>query len=1229
MNASKFFARLATALVCPLGFALDEPAAPIDLDNNRLDDVWEARYDAEDLAADGDADGDGQSNLAESLAGTDPSDPRSRFHVTRFRAEGRGVKLTWPSVVGKAYRFSLSRDLRGWEHDPAAHPGTGYPLTLELSRAEDSLLVGAVLREVWLGVPGTGVKALTDLRAFPELPNGTHAVGALECPENYGEDFGARLRGYLIPAASGEYAFALETRDAAELWLSTDHDPANAEKIAQFPNLTAEPGPVAIGQIDADAGGAAGEPVDAAVLPNGRVRLEAGKIYYIEVLHKAGEGDDFCRVLWVPPGASERHAVPGENLAAWVGRPAGAGDFPRAFCKVSVIDCDQDGDGATDYEESLVNFDPFVADSAQSGKRDGQVLSEWISAPPSASVAAGVGDGFEEDIAGEQPVPGSFKVVRTGGLGEVTAAYAVSGTAVEGADYAALPRAVTLGFGEAEKVIEVTPVADGDLEIPETVLITSDPPVREIDAGEGIGALISPYPDLGKATITLQDYEDMREILFAAQMGPENGAATSATGFSTLRLSGDHLSCVINVSFSGLTSLETAKHVHWANPDSGPIIESLPPGQVVDHLWAFPPEGQGPLASQQAILDALSDGRLYANVHSAIYPAGEIRGDYLKVEGSIDFVPPDDPPEIPDYTGDDETRDHLRLLTQATFGPTPEELAAVEAQGIEGWIDAQMAMPPISLMQYTAAADGWEIAWNEALGDAGDPAYNPNFEPNFHNRRRGWWLMASQAPDQLRQRVAFALSEIFVASRVGNATVSSRHYGLADFYDRLGQHAFGNFRDLLYDVSLHPIMGNYLSMIKNEKANPALGTSPDENYAREIMQLFSTGLLELWPDGTLRLDPETGLPSQTYDNADITELARIFTGWSYGKREDSPGAITDNNSFFYGGGAKYLQAAFYHPMKMFDAYHDFGSKTIIGGTEVPAGLSGDADMAFAVDTLFNHPNTGPFIARRLIQRLVTSNPSRGYVYRAAAVFDNDGSGQRGNLGAVVKAILTDYEARSQEINAGVGFGKQREPIIRFVSLLRAFGAASRLPLADFDAFGFDSSPFSATATRLRFPLTDAWLGQTPQNQPSVFNWFLPDYVSPGDIADAGLVAPEFQITTETTVVQNTNYHYLLTFGSNGLSVGNVAGLDANADNVRLNLSAAQAVLDDHLAANPGDDAGAAAALADFLNWRLAAGMLGTESLETIAGAIEATSSPQKVQTGIYLAMSAPEFLIQR
>jgi len=414
-----------------------------------------------------------------------------------------------------------------------------------------------------------------------------------------------------------------------------------------------------------------------------------------------------------------------------------------------------------------------------------------------------------------------------------------------------------------------------------------------------------------------------------------------------------------------------------------------------------------------------------------------------------------------------------RFLAQASMGASREQIARVKTLGYVGWLDEQFALP--------LSQSRWDALMASGFGTAANRYLQSGFDACA-------WRKLITAPDTLRQRVVLALSEILVVG-IDGLTGPWRQFGSAAWLDMLEANAFGNYRTLLQGVSLSTAMGEFLSFRGNMKANPTLGSLPDENYARELMQLFTIGLVQLNLDGSPKL--ANGQPQETYGLADITGLARVFTGWDY----DLAGGTTMTPDYRR------------RPMAAIDKRHETGAKTFLG-TTIPAGGSAASDMKAALDTLFAHPNMAPFVGRQLIQRLVTSNPSPAYVARVAAVFNNDGRGVKGNLQAVIKAILLDDEARSPSVAAGAGAGKQREPILRFTAWARAFKVTSTNNAWD---IGNTSNP-------------TVRLGQSPLRSPSVFNFFRPGYVPPGSaIANAGLVAPEFQLTNEMTTIGYINF----------------------------------------------------------------------------------------------------------
>ena len=442
-------------------------------------------------------------------------------------------------------------------------------------------------------------------------------------------------------------------------------------------------------------------------------------------------------------------------------------------------------------------------------------------------------------------------------------------------------------------------------------------------------------------------------------------------------------------------------------------------------------------------------------------------------------APPPPPPPTPP-PGMAQLFDASRFAAQATFGLDYAEIEALAGEGKEAWLDRQFSLPVGDHSSIVA-----DLVQRREAGEFA--AFEDDIEFLIMFRRFAWWHRTVTARDVLRQRVAFALSEIFVVSdNVDDLIINP--YAMSDYYDTLLEHAFGNFEDLLLEVTLHPSMGIYLSHVNNRRSDPANNIFPDENYAREVMQLFSIGLFELNIDGSRQLDAN-GVPIPTYSNTEIREFAKIFTGLSFG----------GPNSFFGNP-----EPNFRAPMRMFDADHEPGPKNLLNGTVVPAGQTGIQDIEAAIENLFNHPNVGPFIGKQLIQRLVTSNPSPAYVERVARVFNDNGNGLRGDMQAVIRAVLLDPEAAAPA-NPQTSFGKLREPVVRYASLLRQLGASSSDGLISNTGF-----------------LLQELAKQHPLSAPSVFNFFLPAHTPAGEIANAGLVAPEFQITTGNTIIGITN-----------------------------------------------------------------------------------------------------------
>jgi uncharacterized protein (DUF1800 family) len=501
----------------------------------------------------------------------------------------------------------------------------------------------------------------------------------------------------------------------------------------------------------------------------------------------------------------------------------------------------------------------------------------------------------------------------------------------------------------------------------------------------------------------------------------------------------------------------------------------------------------------------------------------------------------------------------FRFLNQATMGATQAEADRLAALGYEAWLDDQLARP-VSL----------ELPHLQSL------PVPQNIQELNRDRIDVWFRNAVAGSDQLRQRVAFALSEIMVVSQVG--ALANQPYSLASYYDLLATRGLGNFRDLIEAVTLHPAMGVYLSMLGNQKPNPAANIRPDENYARELMQLFTIGLVELAIDGTPRLD-DAGQPIPTYTQPIIEGFAHAYTGWSY--------AGTAN--FLQPRPTRQNQVV---PMQLYPSYHDVGAKLVLGGVTIPAGQTGAEDLDAALDSIFAHANVGPFIARRLIERLVTSNPSAAYVSRVAQRFNDNGRGVRGDLAAVVKAILLDTEARAAPARTS---GKLKEPLLRLTQLWRAYGARA------------------ANGSYAAFRNPSLLLGQGPLQAPSVFNFFSPFYAPPGEIRDLGLVAPELEIATEyqNTLLTNTLRAY--TFARNSRTPG------LAAEDIVIDIEAEAAVAAD------------ANALVSLVAEKLLAGQISPLLRAEAANLVNrygASDGPNRAAQAVYSVVTSPEYALQ-
>lgn len=508
-----------------------------------------------------------------------------------------------------------------------------------------------------------------------------------------------------------------------------------------------------------------------------------------------------------------------------------------------------------------------------------------------------------------------------------------------------------------------------------------------------------------------------------------------------------------------------------------------------------------------------------------------------------------------------------RFLAQATMGYDYETMQIAAAMGYEAWLEEQFNLPENSIM---------DIANRISFGyDEGE-----EIPLDMYNFRTLWFDTYMKQPELLRLKMNYILSQLFVVSGFGSDLFEDAGTLSAGYYDILKRNTFGNYRTLLSEISRSYSMGLYLSHFENPKADPTNNIHPDENYAREIMQLFSIGLYELNNDGSQKED-ENGRPILTYNNEDIREFAKIFTGFGSGLPNAEWGV----------GDEDYFEVNAITPMKMYEEWHQQGEKKLLNGMIVPAGQTGMQDFNAAIDNLYHHPNTAPFISRALIQFLVHSNPSPAYINRVANVFKDNGAGVRGDLKAVTKAILLDSEARNCDPTSSATGGKLREPIVRYINLLKAFNVVP-------------DNGFYLT-------FMEKWgeqTGQVPMYSPTVFNFYLPDFQPNGIIANERLVGPVFQIHNSSTSIGYVNEVNDWTFLQEPLEE-TIAFYDYRDE----------AALLDH-----------PVALVQRLNILLAAGQLSEQSQAIIVNAVsQIETTEDQLAMAIYLVMISPEYAVLR
>ncbi len=569
------------------------------------------------------------------------------------------------------------------------------------------------------------------------------------------------------------------------------------------------------------------------------------------------------------------------------------------------------------------------------------------------------------------------------------------------------------------------------------------------------------------------------------------------------------------------------------------------------------------------------------------------------VPGAVGTSPPPPPPPPPPPTSSSTAfstqASTAEFLNQATFGPTLAEINQLTGTLPSDWILSEFSKPASLNLAYVLA----EISEPGARDTDGQLTFEKRQTPTF-----SFWINAIEGDDQLRQRMAFALSQILVISHAEGNFLFEVPNTVAHYQDILVRNAFGNYRDLLEEVTYSPAMGEYLTYLQNTKGDASIGRMPDENYAREVMQLFSIGLVELQQDGEEVL--VNGSPVEIYTNADVTGLAKVFTGLS----------LTGGEFFF---DFRTLPAdALHSPMVAYPAFHSDLEKSFLG-TTIPAGTGPTESIDLALDALVNHPNTAPFVSRQLIQRFVTSDPEPDYVGRVSAAFAAGqytlpngtvvGDGRRGDLSATISAILFDPDARDPANRTDANFGKIREPVLRFIQWARAFDAGTVTP-------------------EFTFPLWNTSFGgglsQAPYKSPSVFNFYRPGYIAPGtETGAAGLTMPELQLVNANSI---SNYANFMTYFVFAFAANNVGQPEATS--FIPDYTEELALADDPVA------------LVDHLDLLLAYGSTSAETKATIVTflediPLENLSDPNyngpflRVGLGVLMMMTSPDYTVQR
>jgi|GEM_PF-411406 len=882
---------------------------------------------------------------------------------------------------------------------------------------------------------------------------------------------------------------------------------------------------------------------------------------------------------------------------------------------------DDDGDGVDLFDDNC----PEVANAEQiDTDQDG--IGDLCDPTPNGDL---VSISLIDELAIEKSQQAAqFSLQRSSGSAELTIAFSLNGSLdpVKGSassddyilvyadDGSAVGQTLTLPANQNLRIVQLQPIQDAHHEVPETLRVT---------LGEGAGYELSANETVSLLITDASNDSSNAKVFFGVFM-PQDNAVTSGSGVLSLILDGDNENASLNYNFSNLSAEQTDQHIHLA--PSGTILKDVhATGSVYDFSWDLAPGGI--FVTEQAMLDALFNGEFYLNIHTANYPSGEISATMVYDAGV-------EPPAETVLTAADVDRDIIRFLTQATFGATPEQYTLLRdqiapdgsnrLQVYSDWIDLQIATSPTRMYDLMEQS---QLLF--AFGDTPSAMYG-TFQPGYYLRRDAFWPMAVNGKDQLRQRVAFALSQILVVADT-QATIRKAHRGTAHYWDQLADNAFGFYNDALFDVSVHPIMGTWLSHLRNKKSDPIAGSYPDENYAREVMQLFSFGLVHREKNGNVLLG-EDNLPMPTYDNEVIKNMARVFTGMAFSYYTLN-GEKTSNTWFDRGDSSYQEQHRWTNPMKFFASWHDYDEKILFTDNDqtvtVPAvsatTASADSELRFVVDALVSHQTTAPNISRLLIQRFVTSNPSANYIERVANAF-----GSTGDLTATIKAILLDPEARNPSVINSMTFGKVKEPLLQLTATMRLLQAGSEISFDDSESPLYplrDRYDEGASLMRIGNPN----LGQYSLGSQSVFNFYLPDFSPAGVIASQSLVAPEMQLMTESQIFSTMNAYNKLV-NENMYHPGSLNYSNYTADQLKVILKPTRLLAAWNSVS--GSTTEKAEAMVDYLDFYLNAGQLKQAAntgarAALIQGVAAASSEANRLKDAVYGVNVTSEFLIQQ